>query len=337
MQSITRTYTLRRFPNSRDLDYAAVLNIYVTSVSPDVRTNSNEITYWLDRSYTEFGDDFMIFGFYVNKKVIGFAQLAFLRCQRILFFDYIVLHKEYRRHGEYFQFVRMLHEWIDSERFEFDYAVAEVSYESSGPIPSENSMALVTLFKQMGLGVAQCEYYQPLLGTNNPQSNMRAHLLISSRERLKRLKRETVLYIVQTVYFQHYERWYTPFIPKIDNYKKFLQKRFRGLEKHLERHKDVVINGAKRPIDIIYSLPPDFISIRYQLRDPLIVVVAFGVFCAAFFYVQSRTQLGWQVIAILFAGALFVFATAFALFRKDQYKVLDSLLSGVVKLFGKQK
>ncbi len=173
MQQLKRTYRLRRFTNSKDTDYIDALAIYVESVSPELRTNSNEITYWLDRSYVEFGDEIVVCGFYLDRQVIGFAQFAFFRSARLLFFDYIALHEDYRCLGEYYQFGRMLQEWIESVGFEFDYAVAEVSFESASDKPTRRSLRLARLFKQLGFGAAECSYHYPPLGDNNPQSGMR--------------------------------------------------------------------------------------------------------------------------------------------------------------------
>jgi hypothetical protein len=328
---------LRRLQDSRDPDYAEIVKIYVASVGPDIRTNSNQITYWLDRSYREFGDEFIICGFYEGRRIIGFAQMAFLRQHRILFFDYVVLQKGHRSHGEYFQFARMLEEWIVSESLEFDYAVAEVSYESSGQQPSEHSISLVQLFKLIGFGVAQCEYYQPSLGPDNPQSDVRAHLLVASHERLSMLKRETVVHIVRAVYFQHYERWFAPFLADRNSYRAFLEQRLSDLENRLSNRKEVVVNGIR----LLHSpnlSPPAPISKRsIPLWRPLFVTLVTGILCIGLFFVQSRAQLPWQAIALLFAGTLLIVSTAFALFDRRTQNVLRSLLNAVTKFSDRNK
>jgi hypothetical protein len=337
MERISRTYSLRRFQSSSEPDYAAALGIYVTNIAPDGRTNSNEISYWLDRSYKEFGDDFAACGFYVDKKPVGFTEIAYFKQQRIVVFDYLVLHKAYRSQGEYFQFVRMIQEWLDQEQLEFDFAVTEVSFESSGPLPSEQSILLVHLFEQLGFKAVECEYHQPPLGLDNPQSDMRAHLLLATREHLSCVKRETLLHIVRTMYFCHYERWYTPFISNSTQYKELLEKRFRDFEKRLGPPNDIALNGAKLLHPPVLPSRAPRVRKRFLLASPLIVILAYLLFFVAIFVMQSRLQLSWQTVALLFVGSMIVFAMSFSFFDKNAQGILTSFLDVLTKVFGKRK
>src|SRR5207248_1764942 len=110
----TRRYSLRRFNGPTDPDFLAALSIYVNNVPADARSNSNEITYWLERSFAEFGDDFIVCGFYVDRQVAGYAQLSVLRTSRLLFFDYFVLHPDFRHLGEYLQFATLIREMVEA-------------------------------------------------------------------------------------------------------------------------------------------------------------------------------------------------------------------------------
>src|SRR2546421_2294428 len=101
---VSAKYRLRRFKRSTDRDYKLALSIYLSNISAGSRTNSNEITYWLDNYETFFGDGFYICGFYSESELAGYTQFVFFRNRRLLFFDYLVLHENYRTHGEYFQF-----------------------------------------------------------------------------------------------------------------------------------------------------------------------------------------------------------------------------------------
>lgn len=337
MRQLKRTYRLRRFTSSEDADYVAALAIYVDSVSPECRTNSNEITYWLDRSYAEFGDEFVICGFYLDRRVIGFAQFAFFRGSRLLFFDYIALQEDYRCLGEYYQLGRMLQEWIDDAGFEFDYAVAEVSFESASDQPTKRSLRLARLFKQLGFGAAECNYHYPPLGENNPQSGMRAHLLIAGQVRPDRIKRETLLHILRAIYFQHYERWHAPFLQDRAMYNRVLTKLHRDTEKKLANTAEVIINGLK-----MFCPPRRVQSVRKSKvaslpLAPIFVLFSFGLFCSTLLWVQASTKLDYKVTGVVFVGSLLSLATAFALLRKDTRVVLDSLLAALNRFFDKRK
>lgn len=336
MSEISRTYRLRRLSGSRDPYYPAALRVYVSNVGPHARTNSNEITYWLDRSYTEFGDDFIIFAFEVDQEVIGFCECAYFPKQRILFFDYLVLHKQHRSHGEYFQFVKLIQDWIDGERLEFDYAVAEVSFESATREPSEHSGLLVTLFKQMGFLVAQCEYWQPPLGLDNPQSDMRAHLLIASNEIVTSVRTETLIHIVKTIYYQHYARWFGATLASDEDrfrYCQTLDARVDALAKSISLCDQIVLDGVKmleRPL--VSPRAPRAVR-RPHWVSPLVVAGAIGVFCAGFLLLQHYVPTQATLVMILFGASLVVFVTSFSLFDKRALAVLNPILDFITKLF----
>ena len=151
MRELTKTYRLRRFSSSKDPDYPLALAIYLSTVTPDIRTNSNQITYWLDRTYREFNDEFCVCGFYIDGKVIGFAEFALFRKEGVLFFDYLSLHPDHESQSEYLQFTRMVREWIDRQPFEFDFAVTEITFETAGPEPSERSVLEVQSLQANGV------------------------------------------------------------------------------------------------------------------------------------------------------------------------------------------
>lgn len=336
MSQITRKYTIRRFESSSDPDYLAALGVYLSHVTPDIRTKSNEITYWLDQSYKQFGDEFIILGFFVEKRVIGFAELAYFAQSRILVFDYLVLHKEYRSHGEYFQFARMIQDWIANERLEFDYAVAEVSYESTGDQPSERSLQLAQLFQYIGFSIVDCDYLQAPLGDDNIQSGSRAFLLVGSCEALPSLKKATVLHIARTGYIEHHLRWYTPFLTDPEKYRAGLERRLTELDKAIKS--DEIRLKHKRMFERAI-LPPRAprASKQNNLVSPLVVIFAYSIFCIAFFVIQTKAQLPLPMVALLFLGSMVVFAGSFALFSEDGRSVFRTLLDSIIRFFGTRK
>ncbi len=336
MSQITRTYKLRRFSDSSDPDYASALAVYVTHIGPDSRTNSNEITYWIDRSYREFGDEFCVLGFFVDRQVVGFAEVALLRGSRVLFFDYLVLHRAHRSRGEYFQFAQLLQEWIDQQRLEFDFTVAEVSFDSGGMIPSEHSALLVELFKQMGFAAADCEYWSPPLGLANPQSDMRAHLLVGAREKISAVKREALVQIVRSVYFDHYGRWYRPFHQGADSerYDELLTRRFDAFVRGLGSVDSVVLDGVKMldPPMLPSGVPR---ASRPPVVLPLVVVLVIAILSAGFFLLQSYLRLPTQTVVIVVAASVVVVVTGFALFDRSARAILRQLLAALSRIFGR--
>lgn len=337
MSQISQTYALRRFSHSTDPDFRSALGIYVTNITPDSRTNSNEITYWLDRYKKEYRDELCVCGFYLENKIIGFTEFVFFKEDRLIVFDYLVLHKSYRTHGEYYQFTKMIQNWVDEQGFEFDFAVAEVSYESSNAVPSERSVLLVELFKQMGFSVAACCHYQAPLGLDNPQSDMRAHLLITTRERINSVKRETLLSIVNTIYFKHNERWYQPLLDNPEKYHDLLAKRFCELKKQLDGSVDIELNGIKIPT---YRPPPKRAPNENKWRKfaPAFAAALFvWLLCLGLIFLQDYFRVPIRSLIVTVIASLVIFVAVFALFDRKGQRVLDRLLDFIIRLCGKRK
>jgi len=338
MSQISATYALRRFTRSTDRDYQSALGIYVTNIKPDSRTNSNEITHWLDNYKKKFQDEFCVCGFYSENKIIGYAQFVFFKKERLLFFDYLVLHKSYRTHGEYFQFAKLVQNWVDNEKFEFDYAIAEVSYESSGSAPSDHSVSLVELFKFMGFMVADCCYYQPVLGLDNPESDKRAHLLIASREKIGSIKRETLLKIVNTITFQHYERWYKPLLDAPVKYKELLTQRFREFEKSISGKGEIELNGVK-PFGhpALLPSPAPKRSKSVQMMPALFAATVIWILCLGLLFLQFKFGVSQSAMLATVAASLVVFTVSFVLIYPKRQPILKELLSFISRFFGRGK
>ena len=188
--------------------------------------------------------------------------------------DYLVLHEQHRSHGEYFQFLKLLKEWLYQQSWEIDYIAAEVAADLA-PVNANNTAPLIELFKLAGFLVADCPYHQPQLGVDNEQSDLPAYLLIYCGETVFSLAVPAFLKIVHTIYFQHYERWYRPFIEKSTIYRSLLDKRYDGIRNAAEKLSFIELNGIKQPIESISVSAPA--PARSQRNRQLV-----SSFCAAF-------------------------------------------------------
>ena len=337
MAHITCTYALRRYLSSKDRDYQAAVDVYLTNIAPGSRTNSNEITYWVDRYPGQFEDEFCVCGFYSDGRVVGFAEFVYFRKERLVFFDYLVLHRNYRTHGEYFQFAKMLKSLIDKERFEFDYAAAEVAYDSAGVTPSERSLALVELFKLVGFSVADCQYYQPPLGLENPQSDMRAYLLVTAREKIHFLKRDTLLDIVKTVYYKHYGRWYAAFLDQPERYTTILDSRIRDLERDTASKDVVVLNGTKLNHPPFPTSAPRRAKRHFPLLMACLASLLILFVCSGLLFLQHAFSAPNTVLVVILTGAILICAVAFSLFYPRGAWILEKVLDAIKYYLRKRK
>lgn len=75
--SITN-YRLRAFNNSSDPDFIKGVKLYAQNIDVTSLTNTNEISYCLDKYNEHYNDSiFVVAGFYQNKQLIGYCQCTY--------------------------------------------------------------------------------------------------------------------------------------------------------------------------------------------------------------------------------------------------------------------
>src|SRR6478672_4283157 len=247
MEETRAVYKLRRFTSSTDRDFARALKVYSRFIPPSLKTNTNEIAYWLDNYAKHYEDRLLLYGFYVNQRLVGYSELAWFKEERILIVDYIVIDEQYRKNNVFFEFAEHLRHSIQSEDIDVDYLIAEVASMGELGQAFEYSRALIRLLKFLGLGLVKAPYFQPQLGFSNFESKIRASLMVSTfgLASLPAIGRETYRLFVQTIYYKHYLRWYSMYEGRASEYKTQLDDLYGQIEEELGEKKKIEINGYK--------------------------------------------------------------------------------------------
>lgn len=164
MPTVTRSsYSLRQFTSSSDKDFAEALSLYMRYTPPAVRTNTNEITYWIDNAGEYQQNKLLVLGFYCGKRIIGFSEMAYLADSKVLVIDYLAIESSFRKNNVFFEFIEHARSFIAELRLDVRYIVTEIGKFSS-TVPPDSSRSLVRLLKFAGFKVAKVTYYQPQLG-----------------------------------------------------------------------------------------------------------------------------------------------------------------------------
>ncbi len=326
MSHIRATYELHRYCRATDPDFLAALRLYSRLIPGPLRTSSNEITYWLEH-YQKFNpDELCICGLYCNDTIIGYAEFAYLHQDRVITFDYLVLHEQHRSHGEYFMFVKLLQQWIDEQNWEIDYWVTEVPlvFEDSKPT---TATSLVALLHQIGFAVANAPYFQPQLGVNNAQSDLASHFLIRPPSDLIFISSQAYLKLVEAVYFKYYWRWYEPFIDNPDDYKRLLKKRFSEIKSAAQQLKQIDLNGIIKSSDAPTSSPSPTRSKRKQNHiNALCAAAVVLLVCFFLLLFQKLFERDVNTVLSLLGASILVACITFALFYTRGKWVLTQVL-----------
>ncbi len=204
MNNSSITYELLRFKNSSDEQFLEAMEVYRKTTSHDQKTDIKEITYWVDNlKQFEIGELFF-FGLKANGLVIGYAELAYIKQERILIIDYINIASEYRTNSSFYSFYSLIMNYMDQNNCDYDYITIEIlSKYGNKPIRNEE----VCQYELENFKMVNTLYIQPLLETHNDESSTEALIMIYTRAgESYQLKKETFLHIVDTIY-NYYLYW----------------------------------------------------------------------------------------------------------------------------------
>lgn len=234
------SYTIKLFEDSKSEDFISALDIYTNEMPSELRTSSNEIIYWIDNYNKLFEDNLLIFGFYENDKIIGFSQCLYFKKESFITIDYFVILSSHRGNHSFQMIIALLKEFLKAYKFEYNFIVTEVELKNK---------SLLQLLKMNGFGEIQSKYFQPSLGINNHDSLIEARLLYFPAYEDRVIRKETYKMIVETIYNNHYIRWYNEFFTEKDlkAYMIIIEQLKTKIFDNLNN--EITINGGIKPIN----------------------------------------------------------------------------------------
>jgi hypothetical protein len=262
MSSSTSSYRLKRFLTSKDPDFASALLIYVRYTPPSIRSDSREITYWLDHFTNSFGDSLYIFGFYRNKQLVAYAQATYFPEEYLYFIDYVTIDERHRGNNVFFELVEQMKQYLENAHPEYRYGVTEVMNEPGQDRPSPAKKSLIRLLKLCGFRVIHAPYFQPRLMLNDSESELLGSLLIYCPSALDKIRSETYLSILHTLYYEHYLRWQGIEPGSKGAYKKHLNALYSKIEANIRDKATLVVNGYR---EVLPSLEKPPVMTRHRI------------------------------------------------------------------------
>jgi len=334
MADIESSYMLKRFTSSSDLDFVSALLLYVRNTAANIRTDTNEITHWLDTFSAKFNDEFYVFGFYHNHQLVGYAEAAYFRQERLFALDYLVVDATARRSGVFNEFVDSLRFYLEDAHPEYRYGLAEVAYGSDESQPSQESALKIRLLKMQGFRVIKAPYYQPRLMHDDAESEIRAELLIYSSTPLERIKTETYLGIVQTIYYKYYLRWKSVVPDSGEEYKKHLDRLFAKIQASVAKRQSITVNGhrailtptTKKPVVTVHKL------VGFSAQALIVIVLL----TASMLGLRFAFNITGTLFVTIYGLALISFFAVAGIISKDARTIFRELVS-LVKYLSDRK
>lgn len=243
-------FKIKRIEKSSDADYARALRIYNETTPHEIKTNTNEITKWLDRKDPADPFEPMFFSLYFAGALAGFAMMTYIRTQRIVVLEYVALTAQYRVNTVFFSYINLLESYLSENQYDVTFILNEISNRRNGKDIDKESQLFAKVLCIEGYGKINAPYITPPLGTNNHESNFEAFLFAKSAGDIHALEKQTYLDIVKAIYFDYFSTWYAEVFPpsELAEYNELLQSSFLNLSKQLNQATTIPVTYSECPI-----------------------------------------------------------------------------------------
>lgn len=234
-EQLEHKFSIRRIVKSTDDDYITALRIYNETTPVDIKTNTNEITFWLNENSEDYPFEVLYFVLYLDDIAIGFSMLTYIKRQRLIIIEYLSLYDQYRINAVFFSYISLLQNYLSIHNYDVAYMINEISNKGNGKETDKESKLFKKLICLEGFGKINAKYITLPLGCENYDSSFDAFLYIKSTDNVKSISKDTYLEIVKAMYYDYYLTWYKDLIgpTQIEQYKQKVDACLNEIQKSL--------------------------------------------------------------------------------------------------------
>lgn len=326
---ISDIFRIELFENSKHPDFIKALNIYSKFTPSNIKTDTNDIIFWLENYNKKFSDSFFVFGLYKNDKVIGFMQLVYFLKEKFFTVDYITIDENHRQMHAFTTFIYLVHSFFEINNYDVNFVVTEVEYDEKIKQPLESGRTLIRLLKQHNFSVVKVTYFQPQLGMHNHDSKTSAVLMYFSNNEKKYISKETYFMILNKLFYEHYCRWYEPLLTKdeFSEYKNEIDLLYNKIRSNKIKN-EIQINGYKNIFNINYDKKNN--SIQNTFVSSLIIFLL--LFCLLL--LNEYFNVGLFSIASLSILIVAIFFLIYSLYSNKGITQFDKIIK-ILRFFYK--
>jgi hypothetical protein len=227
-------------------DFDTALAIFVRNSPPAFRTKTNEIRVKMAPGH-EAERSLYIAALYRGDLVIGFAMYSYLPRSRLLIIDHMVIERDQRGTAAFFVFSQLLHDVIQKSELEIDYTVLEVEKNVQLGSDETGGTKLVRLLSQVGFGEVHATYFMPNMEPKDYKARFEGVLMLRGSEKIHKIRREDLLEIYRSIYYDHYLAWFAEFFDtqQLFDYQAHLDTLYQNATDTLSTEAIVQVNGAE--------------------------------------------------------------------------------------------
>lgn len=230
-------FSIRRVYKTTDDEYILALKIYNETIPFEIRTESNEITYWLSANSGNTDFELYIFILYLDDQMIGLSMTTYIKKTKIVVDEYLAVLEQYRINTIFLIYLSLIQSYYKENNIDFSYYVTEISNKNNGKNINKESQISLKVLCMEEFGKINAQYYALPLGLDNHESNFEAFLYLKTNDLVKSISKETYLQIVHAIYYDYSCRWYTKFLSE-DELSHYMQEVNRNYKMITQQVKD---------------------------------------------------------------------------------------------------
>ena len=274
---IEHKFSIKRVTKTSDDDYIKALRIYNDTTPFEIRTPTNEITYWVNKQ--KLGTPYEIYAFilYLNDEVIGLSMTTYIKRTKVVVDEYLAVYDHYRIQTIFLVYESLIQNYYKESGIEISYYLTEISYKGSGKEMDRESKISLKMLCIEEYGKVDALYYALPLGLENHESNFIAHLYIKGVEAIQSISPRTYQDIVESIYYDYWYTWYCPFLvdSELNMYKKLIDKNYEQVKNSLvNRNSSMpVIHSSCNSLDADADISKSSIPIKKQKQCSFLLFI----------------------------------------------------------------
>lgn len=278
VNQLEHKFSIKRVGKTTEDDYIKALRIYNDTTPFEIRTPTNEITYWIGKQKISTPFEVYAFVLYLNGEVIGLSMTTYIKKTKIVVDEYLAVYEQYRIQTIFLVYESLIQSFYKETGIEISYYLTEISYKESGKEMDRESRISLKMLCIEEYGKVDALYYALPLGLENHESNFIAHIYIKGVEAIQSISPKTYQDIVESIYYDYWYTWYNSILPsaELEIYKNLIDKDFELIKKSLVNNTSSmpVLHSSCNYLDVNADISKGPIPAKKQSKYPLFLIIA---------------------------------------------------------------
>lgn len=277
INQLEHKFSIRRVEKTSDDDYVKALHIYNDTTPYEIKTPTNEITYWLSKQKINTPFEIYAFILYLNDNVIGLSITTYIKRTKVVVDEYLAVYDQYRIQTIFLVYESLIQNYYKESGIEIAYYLTEISYKDSGKEMDRESRISLKMLCIEEYGKVDALYYALPLGLENHESNFVAHIYIKGVEPIQSISSITYQNIVESIYYDYWYTWYSSILVdhELNIYKELIDKNYELVKKSLINCNSSmsVLHSSCNYLDGDANISKSPIPVKRKTRYPIVVLI----------------------------------------------------------------